>query len=104
MTRWQPSRLPAPSYFEHAGRLHADRAVIYGPHLDMDPTDPSALRDPFKVARPFAHAMARETGEPFAWGWYGSPEGLRPAVCAVEQLPVTMRLVGRTDRLTDNVP
>jgi hypothetical protein len=64
------------------------RHVIYGPHFDIDPEDPGSLRDPFRMARRFAHAIAKETGEPFAWGWYATPEGVRPAVCAVEYIPL----------------
>ncbi len=91
------ARRSAPSYFEHAARLKADNAVIYGPHLDVDARTPEGLRDPFKVARPFAHAMAQDTAEPFAWGWYDHPDGLRPAVCAVERVPLRMQVSGRTD-------
>lgn len=81
--RIQPiTRYQAPSYFEYAGRLHADGVVIYGPHLDVQD-----IEDPFQMARRFAHAMACEMGEPFAWGWYETAEGARPAVCAQELLP-----------------
>lgn len=78
----------APSYYEHAARSPRSRHVIYGPHFDIDPEDPGSLWDPFRMARRFAHAIARETGEPFAWGWYVTPEGVRPAVCAVEYIPL----------------
>lgn len=85
------TRLPAPSYYDHAATLQADRCVIYGPHFDVQD-----LADPFKVARRFAHAIAQETGEPFAWGWYDHPAGLRPAVCALESAPLFMRVEGAT--------
>lgn len=91
-------RFDAPSYYEHAARLTADSAVIYGPHFDLDGSRAS-LGDPFRVARPFAHAIAVEMGEPYAWGWYEHPDGLRPAVCAVGLLPTRgFRVEGRTDR------
>jgi len=93
------TRYDAPSYYEHAARLTPDRAVILGPHFDTDPADPDTLRDPFRVARPFAHAMALEMGEPFAWGWYDTPGGLRPAVCAAELLPRGFQVNGRTDKV-----
>jgi hypothetical protein len=80
------TRYPAPCYYQHIGKLSAEGAVIYGPHLDMGDTL-EALRDPLGMARKFAHAMAQEMGEPFAWGWYDHPEGLRPAVCALEMVP-----------------
>lgn len=76
------ARYQAPSYYDHVGKLKADGAVIFGPHLDVQD-----INDPFNMARRFAHAMAQEMGEPFAWGWYDTPEGARPAVCAVEYIP-----------------
>ncbi len=106
MTRWQPVRIDAPSYDEHAGKLNAQGAVIFGPHLDVNPEDPASLRDPFRMARRFAHSMALEMGEPYAWGWYHHADGLRPAVCSAEQLRHGFHMDGRTDRpgLTDNPP
>jgi hypothetical protein len=105
MTRWQPSRIQSPSYFEHAAKLRAHGGVIFGPHLDLDPEDRLGLVDPFRMARRFAHTMALETGEPFAWGWYHhGHEGLRPAVCAVEQLRGAFLMNGRTDRPGEVTP
>lgn len=74
----------APSYFEHFGGLTAQGPVIFGPHLDMPPNDVDGLVDPFRMARRFAHTIARETGEPFVWGWHEHDGVLRPAVCAAE--------------------
>ncbi len=92
-------RYNAPSYYEHAGRLTAAGAVLYGPHFDLDPDSLDALRDPFSVARPFAHAMAQQMGEPFAWGWYETPEGARPAVCVADQAPRFLRIQGATNAI-----
>lgn len=102
MTRARiPTRYDAPSYYEHAARLKADGDVVYGPHLDVDPDSIESLRDPFNMARRFAHAMAQEMGEPFAWGWYEHPEGARPGVCAADVAGKYLRVNGRTDRPVD---
>jgi hypothetical protein len=99
MTRARIIRYQGASYYEHVGKLNADGAVIFGPHLDPDPDKPERLADVFAPARKFAHAMAQEMGEPFAWGWFQTPEGARPAVCAVELVPKwTFTVNGRTDR------
>ncbi len=87
----------APSYFEHFGGLTARGPVIVGPHLDMPPGN-DGLIDPFRMARRFAHVIARDTGEPFAWGWYDDGGALRPAVCAAESAAQYLRIEGSTGR------
>lgn len=101
------AKINAPSYgafYERATAKHGP--VIRGAHLDINPDDPHALDDPFRMARRFAFLLARETGQPFAWGWFeGDPCGLRPGVCAANTPnPAGFYMRGRTSGLTDNTP
>ncbi len=89
-------RFQAPSYYEHCARLKATDAVLHGPHFDVDPDDIDSLRDPFKVARPFAHSMATEMGEAYSWGWFETPEGAVPAVCPATLAAKYLRVNGST--------
>ncbi len=89
-------RRQVPDYYTHAAKLKASGVVLHGPHFDLDPHDIDSLRDPFKVARPFAHAMAVDLGEAYAWGWWDTPEGAVPAVVPVGCLCAGFRMNGRT--------
>lgn len=93
-------KLNAPSYAEfHARATAAHGPVIRGAHLDVDPESIEAIRDPFGMARRFAHALALETRQPFAWGWFADPvHGLRPGVCAADIAAQHLYVNGRTDR------
>lgn len=94
-------KLRAPSYSDfYAQSVARHGPVIRGAHLDVDYDKPETLRDPFKMARRFAFALANDTGEPFAWGWFDDPgQGFRPAVCAADVAHEHMRVNGRTDAL-----
>lgn len=100
-------KVSTPTYGEFYARAAARHGpVIRGAHLDINPFDDGMLRDPFKMARRFAHLLARETGQPFAWGWFDDPQwGMRPGCWPAEMTPPATFQDGRTDRpLTDNAP
>jgi hypothetical protein len=100
-------KVNAPTYGDFYARASAKHGpVIRGAHLDVDPDNPEALRDPFRMARRFAHLLASETGQPFAWGWFeGDACGMRPGVWPAEMSPAGARMDGRTDqRLTVTLP
>lgn len=96
-------KLNAASYGDFYAKASAKHGpVVRGAHLDVDPENPEALRDPFRMARRFAHALALDTGQPFAWGWFEDPQqGLRPGVCPAECALQHLRVDGRTDKPRD---